>query len=64
MAPNRIINGKTGFVCNNKEDFAQYSIRFLEDTASFSEASEESKKNYRRSWDKVAREFLKVISGI
>ena len=64
VAPNRIINGKTGFVCNNKEEFAEYSIRFLEDNTSFTEASEESKKNYRRSWNKVANEFLKVISGI
>jgi len=64
VAPNRIINGKTGFVTNDDESFIDFSVRFLDDMSSFKSCSEEAKKHNKRSWDKVAQEFIKVIAGI
>ena len=64
VAPYRIINGKTGFVSNDDQSFADFSIRFLEDRSAFERASVEAKKNNTRTVKKLAIEFIKVISGI
>ena len=64
VAPYRIIDGKTGFVSNDDQSFADFSIRFLEDRSAFERASVEAKKNNTRTVKKLAMEFIKVISGI
>jgi len=64
VAPRRIIDGKTGFISDDHQSFADFSIRFLDDMSAFQRASAEAKKNNNRSWNKVAQEFIKVISGI
>ena len=64
VAPRRIIDGKTGFISDDHQSFADFSIRFLDDMPAFQRASAEAKKNNNRSWNKVAQEFIKVISGI
>ena len=64
VAPYRIIDGKTGFVSNDDQSFADFSIRFLDDRNAFERASAEAKKNNTRTAKKLAMEFIKVISGI
>ncbi len=54
----RILDGKTGFVTADEETFVDYTIRLLDDQATFSRLSEHAVAEQRgRPWDRVAEDF-------
>jgi len=54
----KIHNGKTGFVGNDDNSFAEYAIRFLSDLSYFKRTSVAAKEmQINNSWDKIAIKF-------
>lgn len=57
-AAERLIDGETGFLAADDEEFAGRSIKMLSDENAFQKISGEARlRQRRRSWDKVAGEF-------
>jgi glycosyltransferase involved in cell wall biosynthesis len=57
-APERVIDGETGYAVGEDEGFAQRVIELLGDDAAFDKLSREARLRQRgRGWDKVAGEF-------
>ncbi len=58
----RIINGKTGYVCDTDEDFCKKSIKLLCDDKLWKQMhSNLSNYNHHFSWEEIAKKWEKVI---
>ncbi len=57
-AGEQIQDGKTGFVCDDDNQFAENAIRLLDDHATFARLSEHARERRKRPWSAVAEEFL------
>ena len=63
-ASEKIKNGKTGFIAQNDDDFAEYTIRLMNDLAYFTRISNQAKDiDVNFKWDKIVREFIKVFES-
>lgn len=57
-APERILEGRTGFLARDDAAFAEYAFRLLDDQATFARMSEHALAERRgRPWEAVAEEF-------
>ena len=62
-APERLLNGKSGYLVTKAEDFAEFTVRLLEDDATNTELSRLARTRQRnRNWDQVAADFERVLS--
>ena len=53
-----IVNGKTGYITADKNQFSEYAYRLLNDISAFTQMSENCKFiKKRRDWNDVAKEF-------
>ena len=61
-APEKIINGKTGFVAQNDIEFSEYTIRLMNDIEYFKRISNQAKElNLNINWDIKAKEFITLF---
>ena len=61
-APEKIYNGKTGFIGQDENTFSEYAIRLLSDQAYFKRISNQAKQMHSNCrWDNVVNEFIKVF---
>ncbi len=56
-APERIVDGKTGFLAPDDNAFAEYAIRLLDDPATHARMSEHARERGGQAWSSVARRF-------
>ena len=58
----RVVNNKTGFVCDNNEEFSLKTIKILNDDNIWNKMNKEllKKKNYFK-WSEIAKKWLKII---
>ena len=62
-APERLLNGKSGYLVTKAEDFAEFTVRLLEDDATNTELCRLARTRQRnRNWDQVAADFERVLS--
>ncbi len=59
-APERVVNGETGFVVPDDEAFANLTVQYLTDDAMFWNASRTGREKQRRSWDDAAAEWVEA----
>ena len=59
----RLIDGKTGFICNNDEEFCKNTVKLLNDDELWIDMNKELKKkqNYF-TWKEVAKKWQKIIT--
>ena len=63
-APEKIYNGKTGFIAESDKLFSEYAIKFLSDLTYFKNVNKECKAlKQARGWDMVAEEFIQVFKS-
>ena len=63
-APEKIYNGKTGFIAENEKLFSEYTIKLLSDLTYFKAVNKECKTlKQTRDWNKVAEEFIQVFKS-
>ncbi len=61
-APERIYNGKTGFIGLDENIFSEYTIRLLSDMSYFKRISNQAKQMHSNcKWDNIVKEFIKVF---
>jgi len=61
-APEKIYNGKTGFVAQDDNTFSEYTIRLLSDLSYFKRISNKAKEMHVDSkWNNIAEKFIKVF---
>ena len=58
----RVVNNKTGFVCQNNEEFCLNTIKILNDDKLWEKMNKQlrKKKNYFK-WSEIAKKWLKII---
>jgi glycosyltransferase involved in cell wall biosynthesis len=63
-APEKIYNGKTGFIADNDKLFSEYIIKFLSDLTYFKNVNKEFQNlKQGRKWEMVAEEFIQVFKS-
>jgi len=61
-ATEKIVNGKTGFVAQNDNEFSEYSIRLMSDSGYYKRISDQAKEiNDRNNWEIKANDFIKIF---
>ena len=61
-ATEKIVNGKTGFVAQNDNEFSEYSIRLMSDSGYYKRISDQAKEiNVKNNWEIKANDFIKIF---